>query len=203
MPALYCLGKHYCTANFHAPTNDCIFESLAAPSVYDATTQEILEVLFNAFSSLISRLVADHLPDSKYHNPSAALTVEVKSVPTTNAISEGDFAKLDRFLSEKPNASTLSLEAMIMFINNKTAAWLSAKTSNEREELMKKARSLSPEFKQLYKIRRQKLLEERTKLLQAKRLQLERLQAKKVKEKEEIVQGILRCGLWQSKQQID
>ena len=185
------------------PTKDCIFESLVAPSVYDATAQEILEVLFNAFSSLISRLVADHLPDGKYHNPSAVLTAEVKSVPTTNAISERDFAKLDRFLREKPNASTLSLEAMIMFTNNKTAAWLSAKTSKEREELMKKARSLSPEFKQLYNIRRQKLLEERAKLLRAKRLQLERLQAKKVKEKEELVQGILRCGLWQSKQKIE
>ena len=67
----------------------------------------------------------------------------------------------------------------------------------------RKARSLSPEFKQLYNIRRQKLLEEHAKLLLAKRLQLERLQAKKVKEKEELEQGILRCGLWQSKQQIE
>ena len=135
-------------------TKDLIYESLVAPSVYDATAQEVLEILFNAFSSLISRLVEDHLPDGKYHNPSAKLIAETKSVPTTNVISERDFAKLDRFLREKPNATTLSLEAMIMFANNKTASWLNTKTLKEREELMKKAQSISPEFKQLYKIRR-------------------------------------------------
>ena len=188
--------------NDFPPTKDHIFESLVAPSVYDATAQEILEVLFNAFSTLISRLVTDHLPDGKYHNPSTKLIAETKSVPTTNVISERDFAKFDRFLREKPNATTLSLEAMIMFTNNKTASWLNTKTSKEKEELMRKARSLTPEFKKLYNSRRQKLLAERAKLLQAKRLQLERLQAKKLKEKEDLVQMILRYGLWQSKHQI-
>ena len=44
----------------YLPSKDHIFDSLVAPSVYDATTQEILEVMFNAFSSLLSCLVADH-----------------------------------------------------------------------------------------------------------------------------------------------
>ena len=184
------------------PTKDHIFESLVTPSVYDATAQEVLEVLLSAFSTLIFRLVGDHLPDGKYHNPSAKLITETKSVPTTNVVSERDFAKFDRFLREKPNASTLSLEAMIMFTNNKTASWLNSKMVKEREEIMRQARSITPEFKRLYRNRRQKLLEERAKLLQAKRLQLERLQAKKLKEKEELVQMILRYGLWQSKRQV-
>jgi len=184
------------------PTKDQIYESLFAPSVYDATAQELLEVIFGAFSSLISRLVEDHLPNGKYDNPSAELVAETKSVPTTNVISERDFAQLDRFLREKPNATTLSLEAMIMFSNNKTASWLHTKTLKEREELMKKARSVTPEFKQLYRVRRQQLLEARASLLQAKRLQLERLQAKKQREKEGLVQEIVKYGLWQSKQQV-
>ena len=172
------------------------------PSVCDATAQEVLEVLLSAFSTLISRLVRDHLPDGKYHNPSAKLITKTKSVPTINVISERDFAKFDGFLREKPNASTLSLEAMIMLTNNKTASWLNSKTVKEREEIMRQARSITPEFKRLYRNRRQKLLEDRAKLLQAKRLQLERLQAKKLKEKEELVQMILRYGLWQSKRQV-
>ena len=45
---------------------------------------------------------------------------ETKSVPKTNVVSERDFAQLDRLLREKPNASTLSLEGMIMLANNKT-----------------------------------------------------------------------------------
>ena len=77
---------------------------------------------------MISRLVEDQLPGGKYHNPSARLSAETKSVFTTNVISERDFGKLDRFLCEKPNASTLSLEPMIMFNDNKTTSWLNRKT---------------------------------------------------------------------------
>ena len=194
-------GEAVLYSNF-LPTKDHIFESLVAPSVYDATTEEILKILLSAFSSLISRLVEDQLTGGKYHNPSARLIAETKSVPTTNVISERDFGKLDRFLREKPNASTLSLEAMIMFTNNKTASWLNTKTLKEREEFLKQARCMAPEFKHLYKIRRQKLLEERAKLLRAKRLQLEKLQTKKLKEKEELAQEIMKYGLWQSKDQV-
>ena len=81
----------------YLPSKDHIFDSLVAPSVYDATTEGIFKVMFNAFSSLLSHLVADQLPDSKYHNPSALLAAETKSVPNTNMISERDFAKFDRF----------------------------------------------------------------------------------------------------------
>ena len=44
---------------FLAYYRDCIFESLVAPSVYDATAEEILKILLSAFSSLISHLVED------------------------------------------------------------------------------------------------------------------------------------------------
>ena len=57
-----------------------------------------------------------------------------------------------------------------MFSNNKTASWLNAKTLKEREELMKKAHCVTPEFKRLYKVRRQRLLEACATLLLAKRL---------------------------------
>ena len=129
------------------PVEDAIFSSLITPSEYDATAQEILQTLFNALSLLVSRFVDDHLPGGKYDNPSIQLTAETKSVPKTNVISERDFAKLDRLLREKPNATTLCLEGMILFANNKTSAWLDAKTPEEKEDLLKKAHNLSPEFK--------------------------------------------------------
>ena len=132
------------------PMKAHIFESLVTPSLYDATAQEVLEVLLSAFSTLISYLVGDHLPDGKYHNPSAKLITETKSIPTTNVISERDFAKFDGYLREKPNASTLSLEVnqvMIMFTNNKTASWLNSKTVKEREEVTRQACSITTEFK--------------------------------------------------------
>ena len=73
------------------PTKDQIYESLFAPSVYDATAQELLEMICGAFSLLVSHLVEDYLPDGRYDNPSTELAAETKSVPTTNAITERDF----------------------------------------------------------------------------------------------------------------
>ena len=52
--------------------------------------------------------------------PIDQLTAETRSVPKSNVISERDFAKLHRLLREKPNATTLSLEGIILFSNNKT-----------------------------------------------------------------------------------
>ena len=185
------------------PVQDAIFNSLIASSEYDATVQEILQTLFSALSLLVSRFVEEHLPGGKYDNPSSQLTTETKSAPKTNVISERDFAKLDRLLREKPNATTLSLEGMILFANNQTSQWLDSKPAEEKQDLIKKARSLAPEFKQLYKLRRQKLLEERSKMLQAKQLQLERMRQKKLKEKEQLTQNIVMYGLWQSREQVD
>ena len=110
-----------------------IFSLLITPSEYDATAQEILQTLLNALSLLVSPFVDDHLPGGKYDNPSIQLTAETKSVPKSNVISERDFAKLDRLLCEKPNATTLCLEGMILFANNKTSAWLDAKTPEKKK----------------------------------------------------------------------
>jgi len=55
-----------------------------------------------------------------------------------------------------------------MLFSNKTSAWLSSKTLQEREEFLKKGFCITPEFKQLYHSRRKKLLEARATFLQAK-----------------------------------
>ena len=69
--------------------------------------------------------MCDHLPGGVLDE--AFTNLVMQSVPKTNVVSERDFAKLDRFLREKSNASTLSLEALILFTNNKTAKWLDSK----------------------------------------------------------------------------
>ena len=96
-------------------------------------------------------MVEDDLPGGIYDNPSARLLSETKSVPQTNTVSERDFAQLDRLLRKKPNATTLSIEAMILFSNNKTARWLNSKSEEERQQLTQKARTLAPEFRKQYK----------------------------------------------------
>lgn len=65
--------------------NECLF----APS--DNIVEEILTMLFGAFSSLLTCLVGEHLPDGKYDVTNVSLIAETKSVPKTNTISERDF----------------------------------------------------------------------------------------------------------------
>ena len=43
---------------------------------------------------------------------------ETNSVPKTNVSPERDFAILDRLMSEKPNATYIALEAVILYSHN-------------------------------------------------------------------------------------
>ena len=184
------------------PTEDAIWHSLITPTDSDLVTQEILQIVFHAFSSLLFRLVSDHLPGGVLDKASLLIKSETQSVPKTNVVSERDFAKLDRLLREKPNASTLSLEAVVLFTNNKTASWLNSKTQTEIKQLLQKAQSAAPEFKQLYQERRMQMLQERSQLLQAKQRALQAAQEKKMKEKERLTQDILQYGLWQTQHDV-
>ena len=185
-----------------SPVPDMIFDSLAKPSDLDATVQEILQVVFSSLAVLVSRLLEDHLPGGVLDKPNQQLVEETKSVPNSNTISERDFAKLDRLLREKPNATTLALEGIILFSNNKTARWLREKSTEDREILFAKARKIGPEFKSLYKLRRKQLLEDRAKVLREKQVALQKLQEKKFREKEKLTEEIMMYGLWQSETQV-
>ena len=54
---------------------------------------------------MTERMLTGHLKGGKWENPSKELKKETLSTAKTNTISERDFAKLDRLLREKPNAS--------------------------------------------------------------------------------------------------
>ena len=185
-----------------SPSEDAIWHCLITPSESDSTTQEILQIIFHAFSVLLARLLSDHLPGGIHDNPCTQLQRETKSVPKTNVISERDFGQLDRLLREKPNASTLSLEAMVLFSNNKTAYWLNSKSQAEVKDLLQKARNVAPEFKQLYEDRRKQMQEERTQLLKAKEQALQAAKEKSLRQKEQLTQEVVQCGLWQTHHDI-
>ena len=66
-------------------------------------------------------------------------TTQTVSLPKV-VISERDLAQLDRFVREKPKATSLAIESFIMLGNNHTVAWLGEKSEEEEylEELKKK-----------------------------------------------------------------
>ena len=169
-------------------------------SIHASLFAELLCVLFSAFSSLL-HLVEDHLSERKFDNVDETLIRDTMPVPKMNTVSERDFAQLDCLLREKLNASILSLEAMILFSNNKTAKRLSEKSQAEWSKLLQKARSCGPELKDLYQACKKRLLEWAD-ILQAKQAVLMHLQEKKVREKEKLTQTMMIYGLWQNEQQM-
>ena len=117
------------------PSSDT--RALAVPSEFDSMVQGILQVVFCATSVLLHRLLEDHLPGGDLDQPSDRLLAETKSVPNSNVISERDFAKPDRLLREKPNATALSLQGIILF-SNKTAIWLQNKSPKNGKSSLQK-----------------------------------------------------------------
>ena len=180
------------------PVEDAVWHSLIAPSSSDAITRDSSDY----FSSLLTRLLSDHLSGRMYDHLTPQLQNDTRSVPKINTVSERDFAKLDHLLREKPNASTLALEAMVLFPKNKTAKWLHSKTKAEVAELMQKAREVAPEYKRLYTERKKKLQEDRIQLLQTKQKALQKSEERCLCQKEHLTQDIVQCGLWQSPDEI-
>jgi len=75
---------------------------------------------------------------------------EVASVPKTNVISERDFAMLDRMIRDKPNATTVALEAMILYTNNQTQMWLVQHALGDREKIFAVAIKMATTVKQKF-----------------------------------------------------
>ena len=119
-------------------------------------TQELLQLLFATFSVTTQRLLLDHLPGGKYHVVADTVMVqEIASVSTTNVAPELDFAILDRLMWEKPNASHVALESMILYSHNKTSSWLEKQSHEEKGKLLRMAQTFAPTIRAKFKARRQ------------------------------------------------
>ena len=84
-------------------------------------TQLMLPAIFQSLHELMTRFLQENSgPDLD----TPATRQQMQSAPTSNTISERDFAKLDYLICQKPSATTLALEVHILFTNNQTSAWL-------------------------------------------------------------------------------
>ena len=174
-----------------------VFESLFKQS--SAYTMELLQLLCKSFSLTIQRLLLDHLPGGQFHDVSdPEVITETKSVPKTNVTPERDFAVLDRLISEKPNATYIALESMLLFSRNKTTDWLQLKPPEEKEKLLQAARKLTSTQRAIFHKRREEIEEKRLKALEIKERELARKKEKELKSKEELTLKIQQIGLWTS-----
>ena len=90
-------------------------------------------------------------------------------MPTTNLAPKRDFAVLDRLLSQKPNATYIALEAVILFSHNKTSEWLNAKPQGERQRLIQAARTLTAVHKSNFHRGREEIQKQRLLYMSSKR----------------------------------
>ena len=93
---------------------DEMFEKLAPPrDEYDVLTALALELIFVALVVKTKRMLAEHLKGGKYGvsgQPEDSL-----SVVKTNVGPERYFGMLDRLMVEKPRATSIVLEGIVMF----------------------------------------------------------------------------------------
>ena len=101
-----------------------VFEELLKPWADDDTGEIILKVVLPAIAMVFQHLFSDLLQGGKHANIDEAGRNALAGTPKHNKFSESVFGFMDQLVRSKPNISTLSAEAYVMFANNKTNAWL-------------------------------------------------------------------------------
>ncbi len=138
-------------------------------TVMDTLTQLALEVLFNGKLIVLERQCKDQLPLGKYHEISDVLCKSSKHVPTTNIVSERDMAILDLILKLKPAASILSVEAIVLWLNNKPSKWLDSLTDEMKNKVLDEARENADSIYAKFKEREQAVKDKKMEVWKQKR----------------------------------
>lgn len=184
--------------------DDEIWEALSSQTQHDSSVEHILLSLFKSFELLLERVLSDHQPVLlAAAEKKDKVKSQTTSVKTTNTISERDFAQFDRLLRQKPNASTIALEAHILFSNNKTSTWLAEKSPTERSILFEEARKNVPQHRHKYHQHIKTIEKERTEKLNQKQREREASAKKLIEMKEKITSELTDYGLWVFSGQVD
>ena len=182
-----------------------VADSLFAHTPEDSMVQELLQLLFKSFTLTVQRMLSDHLPGGEYYCVTDPQIIEeTRSVPTTNLTPERDFAVLDRLMCQKPNATYIALESLILFSHNKTSEWLKSKSHSERKRLMQAARTLTAVHKANFCKRREQIEMQRLAAIRRKETELAKKKARVIKEKETLTKSIQKVGgLWITQEEVE
>ncbi len=185
---------------------DAVFDMLIIcdDEDFNAVTQQALELICSALLLVLERQCEDQLPGGEYSSPSQSLCRQASNAPTTNIISERDFAVFDVLSRQKPAASTAALEALIMWTHNKTSDWLENLTDEERSKYHRDARKNVMQIKDKLQDRRVKILQERRqKMIDKQEKEIKNME-KKVQENAEPTLKIEAIGvLWVSTEAME
>ena len=160
----------------------------------ETLTQEALEIIFNSWIILFERKAQDPLLGGKYASLSSEQLAQAVNVPATNMASERDFGVLDLLLHLKPAARLISHEALVMWTNNKTTAWLNSLSPEDKEKCMADARANTGAILARYKERKENIFQQRKEKLLEKQRAKEEAERKLRQQKLNLVNGIAELG---------
>lgn len=141
-------------SNILDSTDDEVLQALLKPSSNDTVTCKLLKLICEAVLQDCERQLADHLPEGKFSSPTSQLRVQAQSC-NNNICGERVFGQLDHAVKRAPNAKTAFHESKIMYVNNKTHAWLEER-SNQNKELFAKVRRVAAQNRAQNKVRDKK-----------------------------------------------
>ena len=184
--------------------DDVVADKLFQSTMSDLIVQELLQLLFKSFTLTAERLLPDHLPGGVYNSTTDRTLIETtKSVPTTNVAPERDFAVLDQLKSQKPNATSIALESVILYSHNKTSDWLKGKSKAQQKQLFDAAISLTAAHKAKFYERRKQIEVQRLETVKRRQEEIVRKKAKEIKQKEELSKKLQKFGgLWTTEVEV-
>lgn len=127
-----------------------LFEEVIDADMKDMCIQA-LEFISCGILQILERQCEDHLPSEKFWQLDATTQKAFEHVPSTNMIGKRDFAMLDMLVHPKLSARIASLEAIIMWTNNKTSQWVHSLDEDTRGKLLAEARVRAPKLLEKFK----------------------------------------------------
>ena len=118
------------------------------------------------------------------------------SVRPTNVASKRAFAQLDRLSQEKPNASAMAMEGIVLFAGNKTAEWLQNQSEARQHQLFESALNGAQQHRRLFRERCQAIADfHRTQIVEKERQRVAK-EAVTIQTKQQLTEAISQTGLW-------
>ena len=152
---------------------------------------------------MIKSQFRDQLPGGKYFAPNNETRSDLQNCPTTNIVSERDFAQYDQKLTQKPTFSDIAVCGVIMFNNNKSKDWLDKKSKLEIENLVKIARYNKHDRIKKYKKRKEDILAYKIDKLEKVKLEKEIKLQKQLDQKEYLTHSIQDIELLKSASEVE
>jgi hypothetical protein len=171
---------------------------------WDPMTKQVLELIFGSFVVVTKRMLTDHLEGGKYDKPDVEMQDECKNAPKTNVVPERDFGMLDRLLAQKPNATTLVFEGILMSTKNDTKGWRDSLTPEKRKAVMEMVRNSKASQRQQFIERKAIIRKKREEKLEKGKQEKERKETKLRMLKQDLVQKVEELGgMWKTDTEVD